>query len=393
MRFIWILIFSILGLSVAAAADKDCLPSGERVDNFLIRQVGGGFAELTTDTQKKKPLQLLMEELVLADGRKNTKSKWLDDLSSTKPKTKPDIAPRLSTATLYKDIAGANAHWEAFRRRYPATAEYLQDCIGRPTLSTSTLPGQDVTAYREKLITYKFLNQKDLKGRLRTAGEGLLYVDFLYSRGNDAAKLEAYRLLEAMSGTLLWNAPDKYFTRTVMLELAWPMIEPGTQRDSSQLREDLITAVSSSDKEAYHIKKWIANTPPAPDELPKIESMPKLLADLRKTFPNEKIEEKNVDPSLRLSKKSVVILMLKIAYEKEKDYVGALLYQMAAYPMPRWTSNDAHMVRLLLGKVYDAPKTAEYYRRFLEAIAPDCKEPFVRQELAALKAPPTPSQK
>ena len=192
MRLTGILIFSILWLSVATAADKDCLPSGERVDAFLIRQVGGGYAELTTDTQKKKPLQLLMEELVLADGRKNAKGKWIDDIPDTKPAPLPDIAPQLTTMTLYYDKEAVNAHWEAFQKRYYLTGNYIKDKIGRPT--PPRMPGDDWDKWIDALRRDWHEKDKEisLQEYVKRYGGQVLYMDFLFSRGDASVKRRAF---------------------------------------------------------------------------------------------------------------------------------------------------------------------------------------------------------
>ena len=117
MRKISLCFLWVFWLSVVGAAEKDCLPTGESAANFLIRQVGGGYAELTTDSQQKKPLQLLMEEIVLADGRQKAPGKWIDDIPDTLPSALPDMEPRMTSATLFTDAAGANAHWDAFIER------------------------------------------------------------------------------------------------------------------------------------------------------------------------------------------------------------------------------------------------------------------------------------
>ena len=337
IRTLFVCAFQLaLGIALAAnAPTSNTLPSGEAVENFLMRQVGGGYAELTTDTQKKKPLQLLMEEIVLADGRDKAPGKWIDDIPDTQPPVKPDIVPRLSTASLYTDFKAANAHWKYFLQRYPVTGGYIEDNLKQISFTSSTLPGRDLDAYIKNLRSLnRYPQGKD--NNLRRMGEGIVYVDFLFARGSEQTKLQAYWLLEEISENIVHNYKDKGFARIVMSEFAWPMMEPGTKRYSERMREYLSDSVLSSKKDYYRVQKWMINHTPSEEDMSGQTITTETWRIFKQAFPLLNLDLATMNPALHISKKTSMLIARQMAYETAKDLAGAVMCQMVAFPLQNW---------------------------------------------------------
>ena len=335
MQHVGVLFCWIFLLSVAGATDKNSLPSGEPVDCFLIRQVRGGFAELTTDTQKKKPLQLFLEELVLADGRDKAPGKWLDDLPDTAPTAPPDIAPRLTSATLYHDVATANAHWDAFLKRYYLTGNYLKEHVGRPNLSS--LPGEEFEVWLSKLLDRHVDEEyKDATDFSKTMSESLLYADFLFARGDNADKIKAYRILLVVTRSMLYNEfRDKTLTKYMAKEILWPMVNPSAGRFSPELGTALGGIFFDSKEDYYRLQKWMVSY-----------------------------------TQMNANAKEGALLMRGNAYVDTGDYLGAIVCNMAATPSGEWGNERTDTIRTLLKNKYGAEKGAAYYKRFQESIMP-----------------------
>ena len=348
MRLVGILFFLVLWLSAANAADKDCLPSGERADHFLIRQVGGGFADLTTDTQKKKPLQFLMEELVLVDGRKDAPGKWLDDIRDTKPPAPPDISPQLTTLTLYYDKATANAHWPAFEKRYFLTANYLKEKLGGQPPKIKKMPGPPSLTEWQKYED-GLSNTGNLYERI---AETLMYADFLYSRGDLYSKGWAYFLLPKHSGLLELN--DKTLQKYVAKEMVWPMLNADEGRFSREAWLFVVGGMEFRSKEDLGLDKWVVN-------------------------------HTNLAPQY----KNVVLRTRGNYYTgslSQKDDTGALFCHLAAWKLEDFDESNTRLIKTLLLRKHGQEKGTAYYRRFLECIAPVNKDNFVQKEYAALKS-------
>lgn len=339
MKIISLCFFLTLLLPLANAAEKDCLPSGERVDNFLMRQVGGGYAELTTDSQQKKPLQLLMEEMVLADGRRNPPGRIIDEQPDTAPQPPPDITPRLTSVSLHSDVAAVNAHWDFFLKRYFYLGNYFQERKVRPKLIHKLSPDV-VKQWKSELfqqrISGKIPKKKD--EYYQFVGEGLLYADFLFARGDEVAKAEACDLLGGFAHVLIFSSVDQDMAKLVGVEMAWPMLKYIRTPENYMEITPLISSASGYDTpNGYRMLKWRVNRGK---------------------------QQSDAD------NKTGSLLLLSNAYAAKKDYLGAALCSMSAYPSGSFPDCEKTRLQNVLKLRWEKERGAAYYQRFLEIIAP-----------------------
>jgi hypothetical protein len=361
MRFITCMVFfwglCCFPLSNAAEVKKGCLPGGEPVDQFLIRQVGGGYAELTTDTQKKKPLQLLMEEIVLADGRDKAPGKWIDDIPDALPPALPDIKPLLTSPTIYTDAAGANAHRDDFARRHPLTAAYFKEQTVRPRIIRTLSPDIDEWA-RDLRYCSQYLTPKNYQTRglyLEALAEVLLYADFVYAHGVPETKAHAVNLLMAAQERLYRAGNDVNFARNIATEFLWPMLNniPDLFQDKKYFRFEgwkvLYETLGENTKDRLRLEKWLVN---------------------------------HTDVEVGMSQ--AALAKRANEYVKAKDYTGALICHFADTHPDETDRQRLQLVQSLLIKQFGQQKGAEYYKRFLESLlARTLRRAPIQAELAA----------
>jgi hypothetical protein len=365
MRCAGVLFFWVLCcLSTSYAAGKNSLPNGEDITQCLMRQASGGFVPLTTDTLQKKPLQLLLEEWIALDGRQNPAGKKMDQAPDTKPNTSlPDIAPRLTSDSLYHDLSAANAHWEAFLDRRPVTGWYLQKYADRPQLKL--LYDGDVKEYAKALAARNMIKgYRDQRQYLTTMGAALLYADFLSARGDITAKEKAVNLLSATifflnSGD---QFSDKELARRATLEMTWSLLDPRMHLDLKPIYDVFYKALTQHSEEKLRLEKWIVNHTPGGAE--------------QDVF------------------KKTLLLSRANSYIEQKDPMGGLFCIVAATQPQEWKVERLQSVRSLLANAFGFQRGEAEYRRFLESILSDETRVQVTRELEHLKATvhPTPTK-
>jgi hypothetical protein len=335
----------------------DRLPSGETAAEFLIHQVGGGYAELTTDTQKKKPLQLLMEDIVLADGRKNAKGKWIDNIPDTKPSPLPDIAPPLTTMTLYYDREAVYNHWDAFKKRYFLIANHLNDKAGRPL--PLRMPGENWAQWLESMNSSNHPIFKNREEYWKDMGGLFLYVDFLYARGDAEAKQRAFDLVRAILIRLTCSpvsVRDSVFSKYVLKGIVWPMtpvdvlIPPKEGCFCDDPVGDLCYVLNDSEQDELRFQKWIVKH--APDDY---------------------------------GRKSGFLAERSNRYVLAGDYTGALFCTLAFRDPKTFYRDTIKTTQILFEKQFGTQRGNIYYRRFVECIAPIATDSYVGDELKRLK--------
>jgi hypothetical protein len=364
MRFTGVLFFCLFWLSVATAADKDCLASGERVDEFLVKQIGGGFLELTTNSQEKKPLQRWLEEIVLEDGRKEAPGRWIDEVPCSTPKPLPDVAPVLSTVTLYSDAEAVKAHWDVFLKRYYLTGNYLKEhggmpkppdmpalAIAVPTLRDFVDKGDHWDWWRRSKYLSMPLHH-NTEEYLSEMGTYLLYADFLYARGDAEAKSRAFNLLCELQTALMFS---KYrvavLPHYVFKEMLWPMVDFESGRWNNHLFYNLgiVFRDTKEEREIIRLQKWV------------IRHVPDVGGN-----------------------KWGFLVSRSNQYVSLKDYTGAIFCTVASKPIEKFDEEVIRPIKIFLNRKYGAEKGAERYRQFLEFVAPVAQDPYAKEELAKL---------
>ena len=358
MKIISLCFFLALFLPLAHAAEKDCLPTGETAANFLIRQVGGGYAELTTDTQQKKPLQLLMEEIVLADGRDKAPGKWIDDIPDTLPPALPDIPPLITSSTLFIDAAGANAHWDAFLKRHYFTGNYLLERKVQPKILRKLSPDilEWIHAMQNSAMSRE--NYKTQAEYLADVGEALLYADFVFAHGDAEAKGYATLFMRVVQERLTYGGEkDSALAQYVARECLWPMLHTAPDKFGIDNRFKLVIwqvlcdALKNNTKDRVRLEKWQINRAG--------------WERLRANGP--------------LAKRANL-------YSEVKDYVGALICHMANVNSDVLNLQRLQLIHSLLKLQYGKEKGSAYYKRFLDCEIALSKNPKNAQdELAALQ--------
>ena len=332
------------------------------VEAVFLHKTYGNVVRCTTQPgEKKTPMQEFLEKLLVAHPRKDAPGRWIDNVPDTKP-TKQDIAPRLPDKTLYFDKDAANAHWPAFEKRNPKTADYLKKHMARPWIMK--MPGDAAIAGKwDKKLAKSFVkawsddSEKFLSNSSKykntpqlyfvSIGECVLYADFLISRGDDAAKSVGFDLLNAGCFALDLHirpyAPDKMLGWYVGREMLWPAVDMKAGRFNRWVPVFLSTTLRNlkgkDAPERLHVAKWAVKHTPCDNNF-----------------------------------KRLLLIMQWRAYAMAGDHIGAVIAFYGGIPPDGWDPGNLSVIRNRMVKAFGKDAGAERFRQYLEILLPNSGE-------------------
>ncbi len=297
----------------------------------------------------KGPVVRLMAQ-VLKDGfPADRKAKWIDDLPAVKP-TKADVPPVLPAKTLYNDAKAVNAHWPVFQRRNPLCAAYFQKAGITPVMDL--MPGGDFKEYAETWVSrHNMCYETDPVKFLNAIGRGLLYVDFLASRGGEQGKKDAVALLTWVSFSFSVHfrsiVKDSSIAPCVVKEITWPLLDPakGLWNELLARYSSVAFQVAKMEKDELDFDKWTVLNAPSDN-----------------------------------SYKTYLLLNRCNSYSRAKDDTGVILMLHAAYSEGQYDKILDWICACFVRK-YGKKQGENLYHLYLEAVYAEKQHPVVAKAL------------